>query len=507
MSTSSNKRLAFNTAILYGKLIISTIISFVVSRLVLKALGASDYGLYNVVGGIVALLNTLGVTMIATSYRFIAIEIGKGDNGNSNKIFNTVFVIHIIFAVFLLIIGETAGVFYIKHYLNVEASRIPDALFVLHLSLLTSAFSVLSIPANGLLIAREKFLFTALVEIIGAIIKLGFVLLIIYMDGNKLRYYACFLSVIQLLTPITYQLYCWITDRNIVKWAFNNVTQDYKAVVKFASGIILGAVASMARVQGSAIIINIFFGTVLNAAFALATQVWTASDQLTNSLRQAAVPQIMKSHASGDERHSLELVYLISRYSFLLMLLPAVPFIVGIDGVLKIWLGTVPEYTDSFIVFLMLSGLINSLCAGFDAKIQATGKIWKNQIGYSIINLLLLPIMFLMYKVGMPPYSNAVAMVMISFIIVVFQAYIMKELTDFNIKRYFSDNVISCARTALISFIPLLIFRFLLKEQVAESIWIAFVSSIWTTIVVFFVGIKKGERNMIIAFAKKHMKI
>lgn len=503
MLTSSNKRLAVNTAFLYGKLIISTIISFVVSRLVLEALGASDFGLYNVIGGIVALLNTLGVTMIATSYRFMAVEIGKGYQGNSNKVFNTVFVIHIILAVFLVIIGETAGVFCINHYLNIEASKIPDALFVLHISLLTSAFAVLSIPANGLLIAREKFLFTAIVEIFSAIMKLGFVLLLMNMDGNKLRYYACFLAVIQLISPIAYQLYCWITDRNVVKWEFNKVKEDYKSVVKFASGIILGALAYMARVQGAAMIINIYFGTVLNAAFALATQVWTASDQFTNSLRQAAIPQIMKSHASGDERHSLELVYLISRYSFLLMLLPAVPFIVGIDGVLKIWLGTVPKYTDYFIVFLMLSGLVNSLGAGFDAKIQATGKIWKNQIGYSLINLLLLPIMFLMYKVEMPPYSNAIAMVVISLTTVVFQAYIMKEITDFNIKRYFSNNVIPCVKTALISFIPLLILRFLLKEHASESIWVAFVSLIWTTIVVFFVGINKKERNLIVSFTKK----
>lgn len=497
MVKSNNKRLAINTAILYGKLIISTIISLVVSRLVLKALGASDYGLYNVIGGIVVLLNTLGVTMIATSYRFMAVEIGKGIQGNPNKIYNTVFVIHIILAIFLILIGETVGVFYIKNYLNVDTSRITDALFILHLSLLTSAFTVLSIPVNGLLVAREKFLFTSVIEIVSAILRLVFVCLLIALDGNRLRYYACFLAVVQFVAPISYQLYCWKTDRDVVKWKLNKIKEDYSMVIKFAIGILFGAMACMARVQGAAIIINFFFGTVLNAAFALGTQVWAVSDQFTNSLRQAAAPQIMKSHASGKEEDSLQLVYWISRYSFLLMLLPAVPLIVGIDGVLLLWLGTIPMYTREFVVFLLIGGLVTSLCAGFDAEIQATGKIWKNQLGFSIINLLLLPLMIFLYKANMPPYSNAVAMIFISLAIVVFQAYIMCELTGFSIKRYFYEGISPCIMTALLAFAPLFLFRSLSSEELAGSIWIAIVSFVWTGFVVFIAGMKSEERQLI----------
>lgn len=503
---SNNKRLVINTTILYGKLIINVIISFVVSRLVLKALGASDYGLYNVVGGIVALLNTLGTTMVATSYRFMAVEIGKGESGNPNKVYNTVLIIHIILAIFLIFIGETVGVFYINNYLNVGPERIPDALFVLHLSLLTSAFVVLSIPANGLIVAREKFLFTALVELFSALLKLGLVVLLMYLDGNRLRLYAFFLAIVQLITPIAYQIYCRLTDRSVIRWNFNRAKEDYRVVIKFASGILLGALACMARVQGAAMIINLFFGTVLNAAFALATQVWTASDQFTNSLRQAAIPQIMKSHSSGDESHSLDLVYWISRYSFLLMLLPAVPLIVGIKGVLTIWLGAdVPQYTDIFIVLLMISGLVYSLSSGFDAEIQATGKIWKNQIGFSVINLILLPLMFVMYKAGMPPYSNAYAMIVISCSIVIFQSFIMRELTSFNIRRFTIDNIIPCLKTTVFAFVPLFIFRNLVNEQFACSIWIAIISFLWTLIAVFSVGMKKNEREMILTYVKNHL--
>ena len=505
MEFSNNKRLVVNTAILYGKLIVSVIISFLVSRLVLQALGASDYGLYNVIGGFVALLNTLGTTMIATSYRFLAVEIGKGEKGNPNKVYNTVLVIHIILAIFLILIGESLGVYYITHYLNVFPDRIPDALFVLHLSLLTSTFVVLSIPANGLIIARERFFFTSLIEIISAFMKLGLIFLLMNMEGNRLRLYVLFIAIVQLVTPIAYQLYCYFKEKRITEWCFNKVKDDYYTIVKFASGVLLGALACMARVQGAAMIINIFFGTIVNAAFALATQVWAASDLFTNSLRQAAAPQIMKSLASGEERDSLQLVYLISRYSFLLMLLPAVPLIVGIDGVLLFWLGNAPMYTKEFVIFLLIYGLVNSLCAGFDAEIQATGKIWKNQIGFSLINLLLLPLMFFMYKSGMPPYSNTMVMVILSLAVVIFQIFIMCELTSFNIKRYILECASPGVCSAMLAFIPFILFQVIFGDVFASSIWISLIAFMWTVFSVFFIGMRLEDRQLIILKVKAHL--
>ena len=161
-----NKRIAINTLFLYAKFIITTIVSLVISRLVLDVLGANDYGLYNVVGGIVAMLNTLGTSMVATSYRYMTVEIGKGANGNPNKVYNTLVVVHISLAALLIVLGETFGVFYVNNYLNVDPVKIPDALFVLQMSLATTAFSVMTIPMNGLIIAREKFFFTSITFVV-----------------------------------------------------------------------------------------------------------------------------------------------------------------------------------------------------------------------------------------------------------------------------------------------------------------------------------------------------
>ena len=184
---NDNKKILLNTGVLYFKLILSTIIGLYSSRLVLKTLGIDDYGLYAVVGGVVSFLNVIGTTMGSVSYRYIAVELGKHENGDPNKVYNTVYVIHLIIALGLLIIGETLGLFYIQNYLNVADGKIPDAEFVLHISLLTTAVSIMSVPSNGLIIAREKFLFTSVTEISVQIMKLVFVILLGYFIGNRLR--------------------------------------------------------------------------------------------------------------------------------------------------------------------------------------------------------------------------------------------------------------------------------------------------------------------------------
>lgn len=497
-SISNNKRIAVNTLILYFKLIISIIVSFVVSRLVLEALGTSDYGLYNVVGGIVALLNILGTSMVATSYRYMAVELGKGEKGNPNRIYNTVFIIHAAFALLLILIGETIGIFYIQNYLNVDHSRIGDALFILHLSLLTTSFAIINIPMSGLIIARENFLFTSIVEISSALLKLCLIVLLMSMTGDKLRIYALFLALVQLVSPISYHIYCKKTEKDIVRWNFNKNIYEYSSIIKFSSLMMIGALACMARVQGAAIIINFYFGTILNAAFGLASQVDSAAAQFTTTLRQAAVPQIMKSQASGDEERSLNLVYYISKYSFLFILIPTIPLITCISGTLKIWLGVPPEYTDIFVILMLINGMIANLSAGFDATIQATGKVKKNQIGYSLINLALLPIIFFLYKIGLPPYVNVIVMIGLTIITLIFQCWIMTSLSSFNIKMYINKTIIPSLFSLVLSWLPLHYIAKLFDNSSLQTLINLVIAVLWTCISIYIAGTTKPEKQKII---------
>ena len=483
---NGNKRIAVNTLFLYAKFIITTIVSLVLSRLVLQTLGASDYGLYNVVGGIVVLLNTIGASMVSTSYRYMAVEFGKGEGGNPNKIYNTIFVVHLALAIFLIVVGETLGVYYIKNYLNVESYRVSDALFVFHLSLLTTSFAVITVPMNGLIVAREKFLFTTVVEVCAAIVRLLLVIFMTHIDGNKLRIYSIFMACVQFSIPMSYQIYCRIKDSAVVKWNLNRDFSDYKSILKFTWWIGVGAIAVLGKMQGAALIINYFFGTVLNAAFGLASQINNAVNSFTATISQAALPQIMKNQSAGNEERALSLVYIVARYSVLSMSIVAIPLLFCLDDVLKLWLGdNPPEYTRIYVFFMLVNGLIGNLDAGFDASIQATGRIKINQIGYSLINLSLLPIIFILYKMGFPPYVNVIVMVILTVFSLMFRVFIIRKLTRFDLKKYISVTVIPSLLTIIILF---------------------FISILWTMISVFVVGLRSQERVTIIHYVTKYLK-
>ena len=502
---NDNKKIAFNTLILYAKLVITIVISFMVSRYVLKALGAADFGLYNVVGGIVAMMNLLATSMVATSYRFVAVELGKGENGNVNKVYNTILAIHVTLAGLLVLIGETAGIYYIHNYLNVAVEKIPDAVFVLRLSVWATVFTVVSIPADGLIIAREKFVYTAILKIATSLLSLLLVIYLNYYGGNRLRVYALVLALIHLITPIGYQIYCWLKMPECVRLHFNRNKKDYEEVLSFTGWIFVGTVASVGRIQGAAMIINVFFGTILNAAFGFASQVNHATGMFTSTLRQAAIPQIMKSQSAGNQDRSISLVYAISRFSFLLMLLPAMPLLFCMQDILKLWLKNPPEWTNVFASLLLINGMISNLGGGFDASIQATGKIRKNQIGYSIINLMILPIMYVLYKFGAPPYINVVVMIGSTVVTLVFQIYIMKSLTNFDLKIYAAKTLWPALKVVVLVLIPTIAFRQVYDSSFVEMFVFSGIVFVITLLAVFFAGLSASERTAVLDMLKRKL--
>jgi O-antigen/teichoic acid export membrane protein len=492
---NANKRIAFNTVILYIKLVISIIIGLYTSRLVLLALGASDYGLYSVIGGIVVLLNTIGITMVSTSYRYISIEIGKGKSGNINKVYNTVFVVHLILAAAFLLVGMTVGTWYVNNILNVADIRRPDALYVLYASLMTTVFSIISIPSNGLIIAREKFLFTSIVEIIQLLLKLlVIVILVVPYSGNRLRLYALLMAFVQIVQPLTYTVYCLIKERDVTKWKFNKCWRDYKEIIQFTGWLFLGAICVLGNNQGAAIIMNLFFGTVVNAAFGIAMQVQNYISMFVKNLGQATYPQIMKNYGSNNESRSLELVYKISKYSFLIMLMITIPVIISIKEVLLLWLKKVPEYTDVFVALLLINGLIACLNSGFDALIQASGKIRKNQVGYSIINISLLPIIYILYKAGSPCYINVYVMLFLTSLTIIFQGYILKGLSNFSTKEYFRMTVYPCLKVLLVSSIILCLIFINPSNGIMPLIYNTIISFAWVFAMAYVVGLDKNEK-------------
>lgn len=500
---NDNKRIAVNTIVLTVKLIVSIACSFIISRLILQALGVDNYGLYNVVGGIVSLLTVVTTSMGGTTNRYIVVEVGKGAAGNPQKVYSTLFFIHAAMAILLIVIGEPLGAFYINKYLNITSASVSDAQFVFACSLIASFFTVIGVPCGGVLMAHEKFLPISVIYIARSLLNVAMAIFLINYMGNRLRLYAIFMATLNILHTLSIQLYAKYKYPTIARFKFNKNRQDYKEILSFTGWMLIGAFAVVGRTQGVAMVINLFFRNAINAAFGVANQIGQATIMFTSTLRQSVTPQIMKNQNNNTSR-SLTLVYAISRYTYLIMLIISVPLLLCMQTILQIWLGeeNIPPMTSIFATLLLVNGMLANLSTGFDASIQATGKIRKNQIGYSIINLSIIPIVYLLYKIGLPAYFNVVVGIVLTIATTLFQTYIMKELTDFTYSDYWKKTIQPAIIATTLAFAPMLFIRMLIGEKVLTVLVFAFIATIWSSASAFFVGMNKRERNSIIEFAK-----
>ena len=497
-----NKRIVVNTGIIYGKLVITTVIGLLASRYILLALGSSDFGLYSVVGGIVTFLNVIGVTMVSTSYRFLAVGLGSGNSTRLSQIYSSLSLIHLLLALFLIVVGEVLGMFYINNYLVVTADKLADARFVFHVSLLTAAVTVINVPASGLTIAKEKFLFTSIVEIVIAIARLVFVIFLMTYGGNKLRYFVFIMLGIQILNLAMYQSYCYIHNRNIIRFKYNRRKEDYKEIATFTGWSLFGASAYLGNTQGAAIIINRFFGTVLNAAYGIASQVNSYANTFIKGITQAAVPQIMKSYGAGNQERSLRLVYIICRISSLALLLLLVPMLSFTQEILVVWLKEPPEYADEFVVFLLITLFVSVLGSGFDSCIQSTGKIRNNEVVYAIISLSQLPIMYVAYKLGAEPYFNAILLCGATLVQKTYQIHLLGKIASFDVYAYLKESVLPVLITFAVTLPPILLVKHVLTFSTIGLIVFIILYEIWIVFAIYLFGLRQGEKNQIMSIIK-----
>lgn len=493
---SENSKILKNSGILYIRLLITSIASLFIARIVLQSLGASDFGLYSVVGSIVVMLNILNTTMVSTSFRYIAFEMGKGDQGNVNQVFNISLFIHICLALVVVLFAETAGRFYIHHYLNVSNDRIADAMFVFRFSVLATVFSIFSIPFQGLLTAHENFSIRSSIEVIAVLLRLVAAIIIVYYSGSKLRLYAILILGATAVPAVLYILYCLKKYASAVYWNFQHDINKYKEMIGFSSWIMLGAGACMGQAQGTALIINSFFGTILNASLGIASQVNSIVLAFAQNLGQAAIPQITKSYSSNNLNRTMQLVCYISKYSFFLMLLPALPILLEIDFILKLWLGTVPQYTGVFCKLMIVNALLETMNSGLPATVQASGKIKYFQIFLSATSLLSLPVAYLLFKFGCPPFAILAVYIVTTLINLVIWQVLLKKLINFNVKYFIEISYLKILYvSAIVS--PLFLIQNLFHESLTRFILLSAFSVIYFLITVYFVGLEKKEKELI----------
>lgn len=494
---NENKKIAFNSVILFVRLCIVSVISLISARFVLQALGASDYGLYNVVGGIVALLNVVNTAMVTTSYRYIAFELGKGEKGNPNNVFNSSLAIHVVFGLLILLVGLPVGEWYVSNYLNVPAESISDAHFVLRVSVFTTMVSTMLVPYQGLLVAFEKFYLSAVIDILTQSLKLAAIFALVYYVGNRLRMYSLIMMGYVLVSSALFLIYSYRHHRATCRLRVNTDIKLYKEMFSFTGWILFGACSSIGKTQGSAMIINYFFGTVVNAAFAVANQVENFILMFSRMLNQSAVPQITKNFSGGNKDRSVKLASYISKYTYILMTLVVFPVIMEMDFILTIWLKEVPEGSTEFCQLMILGGLIGCMGEGIPALTQASGKIKYFQLIMSSISLMGLPIAFVLYKyTTVPPYTILVVYLGISLLCAGIRLILLKRILNINI-RYFITT--SYSRMLYIS-IPLVITYLLYDSSsftTGQHLLALVCLEVFLVLDIVILGIDKNEWNII----------
>lgn len=397
--TSNNKRLIKNSIVLYIRMLFTMVIQLYTSRLVLQALGVEDYGIYNVVGGVVLLLNSINASLSNANARFIAVEIGIGNKSNMKRLFGCIMSIHYLFALLILLLAETVGLWFVMNKLVIPESRLAAAFWVYQSAVLSSVITIISSPYNGLIIAHEKMTAFAVISIFDSIAKLLVALFLFISPFDRLIAYAILIVIIHLTVRIIYTIYCrkefeesdykLIWDKNISK-----------NVLSFAGWTLTGNVAVMGITQGLNILLNIFFGAVVNAARGIAVQVQSASRMFVSGFQTAINPQIIKSYSQDDMPRMQMLVNMSSRFSFYLMLLIAIPICLHTQYILSLWLVKVPEYTAEFVQIMMAVALINTLQNPTMIALHATGDLKTVQLVESSLLISVLPIAWVCLKWG-----------------------------------------------------------------------------------------------------------
>ena len=503
---NDNTLIIKNSGILFLRLIITSGIGLFTSRFVIRSLGASDYGLYSVVGGVVIMMAFLNTTMISTTYRFISFEMGKGNINGVNKVFNISMVIHLCLAFLMLLLTETIGVFYVRHYLVVKPDKIPDAVFVLRFSTYATIFSIISVPFQGLIAAKENFKIKASIEVLRSFFALGVAISLIYYFGNRIRYYSLLTTLISIVPAFLFFEYCRRKYSDIVKWKFQLDKSKYKEMIGFSGWIMFGAAASMGQTSGSALIINSFFGTLLNAAFGIANQINNIVSTFARSIGQAAIPQITKSFSSGNIGRTTSLAAYISKYTTFLMLLPALPILLETQYLLTLWLGYVPSYTVQFTQLIIINSLIMALGGGLSAVVQATGKIKYFQIVLSTTSLLSLPIAYVLFKFGYAPSAILIAFISTAVINLIVWQILLKTVIDFDVIFFLKTSYLRVVYVAVL-IAPIFLVRGLLHEGLMRFLFISAAAIIGLVLSIYFVGLDKREKTFMgaifIRFVKK----
>lgn len=491
-----NKRIAKNSLMLYIRMIIIMLVTLFTSRVYLQSLGETDFGIFNIVGGIVVMFSFVSNTMQLATQRYLNYSMGNGKERDVREVFNVSMILYIAVSVAVLFFAETLGLWFLNTQMNIPPGKIVVANWVYQFSIVGFVFQTLRIPYNAVIIANERMSVYAYFSIVEALLKLGSALAVLFFVTNKLLLVSCLTMAAYLVMTVIYKLYC-NKKFNITHFKFLWNRTVAKDLVSFSGWSLFGALANLSGTQGVNIILNIFWGVTVNAALGIANQLAAAVNQLVGNFQTAFNPQLVKLYASGDFLAFNKLIFNSSKMSFFLILYPFVPIYLCADFILEIWLGAVPEYTVGFVRLIMCFSMVDAISAPLWMSVQAVGKIRNYQILMSALIFLNLPVIYILMRFGYSPLYAWLVRVVLNVVTYVVRIYYIKRLFTFPAMQYF--------RKVFVPSLIMLFLAFVLPWYIENSLgkgWVGLmsvtaISLMFTTLLIVTIGLNKVERDML----------
>lgn len=494
----NTKRIAKNTLMLYVRMLFSMLVSLYTSRVVLQALGVEDYGIYNVVGGVVAMFSMISSSLSSSVSRFLTFELGKGDTDGLKRVFSTSLSIQLVLAGIIVVLAETIGLWFLNTHMTIPANRLYAANWVFHASVLTFVINLLSVPFSASIVSHERMSAFAYIGILDVVLRLLIVLFIAYsgLGFDRLIVYALLLVGVVCIMQAIYWRYC---TRHFLECQLKlSFDVDYwKEMSSFAGWNFIGCTAGLLKDQGVNILLNLFLGPIINAARGIANTVNNVLFSFAGNFMTALNPQITKSYAAGDYDYMFSLVERGSRFSYYILLLFALPMLFEADFVLTLWLKHYPAHTVNFVRLILLVTMCDILSNTLINLQNATGKIRNYQLAVGGMLLMNFPLSYICLKIGFQPESTLIVALIVAVACLFLRLLFLRKMVGLSIRRYLHKvcgNVMCVTLAAAV--LPTLLYL-QMADGVLRFLLMCMLTALCSATAIYFIGCSRNERDFI----------
>lgn len=495
MSQINNKTILKNTVFLYMRMLLGLIVSLITARVILEALGVVDFGLNDVVGGMVTLFSFVGATLSTSTSRFLSYSIGKGDQGDLSKIFSTALFIHLVIGVIVVVLGETLGLLLVNNVLDIPDDRLFACNVLWQTILIGSFVSMLQVPLSSLVISYERMNVYAYIGMFDIFARLAIVYLVKYSPFDHLITLAALNLFISLVDFSIYYFYCKYQFPEVTIFKIKYDKDKQKEILGFTGWSILGSLANMLRHSGVSILLNLFFGPIANAANAIAFRVNSAIMGFTSNFTMAVNPQIIKSYAAQEYEGMKNLIFRAGKLTYYLLLVLCLPVIFECDYILHLWLGNdIPESSIIMTRLVLIISMVDTFSYSIGCAIQATGRIKNYQIVISGISLLIFPLSWILFRFGCPVYTGLIIYLFCSFIAMFVRLHFTNKLLDIPVKEYIYEVLGKTFMVTLLSLLAPVTISLILEESTVRCLLMISIVELILLMIICFFGINKTER-------------